>query len=230
MITVRRVYLKSMPPVLEAEELKPAGPNGGGPRDLGSGDRGGGGDDDDDHKRGRFIPGAAMLAMRFVLVSITVLFITVAVAYYVRSRSPVNWQHIEVPHLLWLSTAFILASSWTLESARGSLERENIARFILGLEITLGIAVAFLASQVFALQQLAEQGIYLRRNPHSSLYYVVTGAHALHLLGGMAVLCYLLLRSGSMDLVRLRSRTSVTAIYWHFLMTLWLALFVLLLL
>src|SRR6266567_3785699 len=136
-----------MPPVLEIEELKPAGPNGGGPRDLGPGGRGG---DDDEHQRGRFIPGAALLAMRFGLLSITVLFLTVGIAYFARSRSPVNWQHIQVPHLLWLSTALILASSWALESARGSLVRRNTSRYVRWLEITLGIAIAFLASQVFA--------------------------------------------------------------------------------
>jgi len=216
-----------MPPVLEIEELKPAGPNGGGPRDLGPVDRGGG--DDDDRQRGRFIPGAALLAMRFVLLSITVLFLTVGIAYFARSRSPINWQHIEVPRLLWLSTALILASSWTLESSRGSLERKNSARFIRYVEITLGIAVTFLASQVFALQELAGQGIYLRRNPHSSLFYVVTGAHGLHLLGGMLALCYLLLRT-SLDFRRQRSRAAVTALYWHFLTVLWLAIFLLLLL
>ena len=215
----------SMPPVLEIEELKPAGPNGGGPRDLGPGDRGGGGGDDDDHQRGRFIPGAALLAMRFALLSITVLFLTVGIAYFARSRSPVNWQHIQVPHLLWLSTALILASSWTLESARGCLARGNTSRYVRWLEITLGIAVAFLASQIFALQELAGQGIYFRQNPHSSLFYVVTGAHGLHLLGGMAALCFLLLRSST----RPRTRIAVAALYWHFLTALWLGLFLFLL-
>jgi len=215
-----------MPPVLEVEELKPAGPNGGGPRDLGPGDHDGGGGDDDGRQRGRFIPGAALLAMRFALVSITVLFLTVGIAYFARSRSPVNWQHIQVPHLLWLSTALILTSSWTLESARGSLERQNTSRYIRWLEITLGIAIIFLASQVFALQELAGQGIYLRRNPHSSMFYVVTGAHGLHLLGGMAALCFLLLRTPA----RLMSRIAVAALYWHFLTALWLGLFLFLLL
>jgi len=214
-----------MPPVLEIEELKPAGPNGGGPRDLGPGDRGGGGGDDDDRQRDGFIPGAALLAMRFALLSITVLFLTVGIAYFARSRSPVNWQHIQVPHLLWLSTALILASSWTLESARGSLERGNRSRYIRWLEITLVIAAAFLTSQIFALQELAGQGIYLRRNPHSSLFYVITAAHGLHLLGGMAALCVLLLRPSA----RPRSRIAVAALYWHFLTALWLALFLFLL-
>jgi cytochrome c oxidase subunit 3 len=96
--------------------------------------------------------------------------------------------------------------------------------------------LAFLASQVLALRELVTQGIYLRHNPHSSLFYVLTGAHGLHLSGGIAALCYLLLRSSLLrersgfPLRRQRSRNSVTALYWHFLTVLWVALFVALLL
>jgi cytochrome c oxidase subunit 3 len=83
---------------------------------------------------------------------------------------------------------------------------------------------------------LVAQGIYLRHNPHSSLFYVVTGIHGIHLLGGIAALCYLLLRASrrpesvSFDFRRQGSRTAVTALYWHFLTVLWLAIFLALLL
>ncbi len=105
-----------MPTVAETAEPKLAGPNGGGPRDLGPDDHGGGGGDDGGEESGRprYIPDAGLFAMRFVLVSITTLFITIGAAYFARSRSPVNWQHIRVPSLLWLSTGLILGSSWTL--------------------------------------------------------------------------------------------------------------------
>lgn len=225
-----------MPPVADTEELKLAGPHGGGPRDLG---HGGGGDGDEGSPEGGsrgHTPGAGLLGMRFVLVSITVLFLTVGIAYFARSRSPVNWQHIRVPHLLWLSTALILASSWTLETARESLERKAGPRYTRYLEITLGVGLAFLASQLFALQELVSHGIYLRHNPHSSLFYVVTGAHGVHLLGGMAALCYLLIRASArpegalFDFRRQRARAAVSALYWHFLTVLWLGLFLFLLL
>ena len=204
-------------------ELKLAGTTGGGPRDL-EPPHGGGGSPG-------YIPGAGLLAMRFVLVSITVLFITVGVAYFARSRSPVNWQHIRVPHLLWLSTALILASGWTLEAARAAFERRANQRYMRWLEITLGMGLAFLASQLFALRELVMQGIYLQHNPHSSLFYVVTGAHGIHLLGGMAALCYLLIRASAgagaarFDFRRQRARAAVSALYWHFLTVLWLGLF-----
>jgi len=225
-----------MPSVLETEELRLADTNGGGPRDLGPADRGGGGDGDAGKPDPRYVPGAGLLAMRFMLVSISVLFITVGVAYYQRSQTAVNWQHIRVPRLLWLSTALILASGWMLEAARGAFERRNYARYIRWLEITATAGLAFLASQVGALRELVSQGIYLRHNPHSSLFYVLTGAHGLHLLGGIGALCYLLVRASArpersrLQLGRQRSRTAVAALYWHFLTVLWLGLFLLLLL
>src|SRR5712675_2300783 len=152
-----------MPPVLETEVLKLAGTNGGGPHDDGPGGNGGGGDDDDGHqdRDGRHIPGAGLLAMRLALISITALFVTIGIVYFARSRSGWNWQHIQVPRLLWLSTALILLSSWTLENARRWLNRKDSRRYIRSLTVTMCIGVAFLASQVWALQELVAQGIYL---------------------------------------------------------------------
>lgn len=222
-----------MPPVAETEVLKPADSNGGGPHDLGPDGYGGGGGDDggEDSARPGYLPGAGLFAMRFVLVSITALFVTIGVAYFARSRSAVNWEHIRVPHLLWLSTALILLSSWTLEAARRSFERRAAEGFARWLEITVGVGLAFLASQLFALRELIAQGIYLRHNPHSSLFYVVTGAHGIHLLGGIAALCYLLICASMrpeallLDYRRLRMRAAVSGLYWHFLTVLWLGLF-----
>ncbi len=227
-----------MPPVLETELLKVAGPNGGGPHHLDPGGRGGGGDDDEggQHDRGRHIPGAGLLALRVVLVSITALFVTIGIAYFARSRSGLNWQQIPVPYLLWVSTAIILASSWSLEIARAALERKDSRRYVRSLTVTMCIGLAFLTSQVLALQQLVAQGIYLRHNPHSSLYYVVTVAHGFHLLGGMGALAYLLIRASNdpavllFDFQRQRSRASVTGLYWHFLTAIWAGIFVCLLL
>jgi cytochrome c oxidase subunit 3 len=223
-----------MPPVLDTEERKLADSNGGGPRGPDP-DPGGGGDGDEGNPDPHYVPGAGLLAMRLVLASISMLFLTVGVAYYARSRSPVNWWHIRVPGLLWVSTGLILASGWTLETARSVLEGPNSRRYRRWIAITIGIGLGFLASQIMALRELAGQGIYLRNNPHSSLFYVLTGAHGLHLLGGMLALCYLLVAAPQTQaptrspLARLRSRTGVAALYWHFLTVLWLGLFLALL-
>jgi cytochrome c oxidase subunit 3 len=218
-------------PVAETVEVKTGGPHGGGPRDVDPFDRGGGGPDDNSN-RDRGVPGAGLLAMRFLLASISMLFVTIGVAYHQRAKMPAHWQHIHVPALLWLSTALILGSSWTLELARGAFERKNSLRYVRWLEVTLAIGLAFLTSQGFALRELAGQGIYLRHNPHSSLFYVLTGVHGIHLLGGMAALSYLLIKAivrpevVLFDFRRQRSRAAVTALYWHFLTGIWLCLFV----
>jgi len=222
-----------MPSVLEAPEVKLGGPHGGGPRDHGPYDPGGGGGDDGNDGRG--VPGAGLLAMRFLLVSITILFVTIGLAYHQRAQSFRHWQHIQAPHLLWLSTGLILASSWTLEIARAAFERKNSIRYARWLAVTVGLGAAFLASQLFALRELATQGIYLRNNPHSSLFYVLTGAHGIHLLGGMlALFCLLVTASRRPEVVlfdfrRQRGRTAAAALYWHFLAGIWLCLFVCLL-
>jgi cytochrome c oxidase subunit 3 len=223
-----------MPSAIESPEVKLGGPNGGGPRDHGPYDPGGGGGDDhpDD---GRGVPGAGLLAMRFLLVSISMLFVTIGVAYHQRARSPVHWQHIQVPPLLWLSSGLILASTWTLEIARSALERRNSVRYARWLAVTVAMGACFLGSQVFALRELASQGIYLRNNPHSSLFYVLTGAHGLHLLGGIVALVILLVTAARrpevvlFDFKRQQSRTAAAALYWHFLAAIWLCLFVCLL-
>ncbi|HET9319378.1 MAG TPA: cytochrome c oxidase subunit 3 [Bryobacteraceae bacterium] len=227
-----------MPPVLDTEVIKLAGTNGGGPHDDGPGGNGGGGDDDDGRqdRDGRHIPGAGLLAMRLALISITALFVTIGIVYFARSRSGLNWQHIRVPQLLWLSTALILSSSWTIENARRWLNHKDSRRYIRSLTVTLCIGVSFLASQVSALQELVAQGIYLRHNPHSSLFYVVTVVHGFHLLGGMGALCYLMMRASNyppvliFDYRRQRSRFAVSGLYWHFLTAIWLGIFMCLLL
>ncbi len=224
----------SMPSALESPEVKLGGPNGGGPRDHGPFDPGGGGGDGDGND-GQGVPGTGLLAMRFLLVSISALFATIGAAYYERAQSPVHWQHIHVPPLLWLSTGLILASTWTLEIARGAFERKNSIRYARWLAVTVGIGAAFLASQLFALRELATQGMYLRANPHSSMFYVLTGVHGVHLLGGMAALVWLLGTAARrpevvlFDFRRQSGRTATAALYWHFLAGIWLCLFVCLL-
>jgi cytochrome c oxidase subunit III len=227
-----------MPPVIEGPEVKLGGPNGGGPRGHGPYDWGGGGGDDRGHHHdgdGQGVPGAGLLAMRFLLVSISMLFVTIGFAYHERARSAAHWQHIQVPSLLWLSTGLILASTWTLEIARGAFQRRNSVRYARWLAVTVGMGAAFLVAQVFALRELATQGIYLRNNPHSSLFYVLTGAHGLHLLGGMVALVWLLVTAARrpevvlFDFRRQSSRTATAALYWHFLAGIWLCLFVCLL-
>ena len=206
----------------------PQGPEG--PNFRGGG---GGGDDDDHHRKPS---GMGLFGMRIALVPITVLFIATAFIFYARSRTGINWQTVPVPSLLWLSTALILISSWTLERGRAALRMERYGPYARWLLRTLYLGLGFLASQALALQQLVTQGLFMRHNPHSSLFYIITASHGLHLFGGLIALGYLLLRVGlhrdDSPSGRSGSRriNVVATLYWHFLTGLWACIFLFLLL
>jgi cytochrome c oxidase subunit 3 len=90
-----------------------------------------------------------------------------------------------------------------------------------------------LVSQLIAWRQLAKQGVYIASNPHSSFFYLFTAAHGVHLLGGLAALGYLSLRSRApledkSAMVKAQAKADAVTIYWHFMDFLWLYLFVLL--
>ena len=231
------VLADPQPIATEIIDVKTGGPGGGGPTDLDPGDRGGGDDDHDAHGTGPGdVSGVGLLAIKVVLISITVLFVTIAIVYFARSRSSFHWDPVAAPSFLWLSTALMLVSSWTLENARRNYRRFRIDAYARWLLVSFSLGLAFIVSQLLALRQLLGQGIYLRHNPHSSLFYVVTGAHALHLMGGMAALFYLLIRASlamrdtRLELARQNTLVRVSTLYWHFLDALWVLLFAMLLL
>ena len=209
-------------PVLELE-LKV--PGGGGPGDHGPDDRGGGGGGDrDDERRGNLY----RFGLAVVLISITALFATLALIYYARSRVPDWWQPVTPPPALWLSTGILLVSSAMLELARRALAQHRWFAYRRRLALTSFLGFAFLASQLMALAQLARQGVFLSRNPHASLFWVFTGAHGVHLLGGMIAINCVLFRRGA-TWAHHRLLTGVIATYWHFMGVIWVALFAILL-
>ena len=92
--------------------------------------------------------------------------------------------------------------------------------------MTLFLGLLFVAGQYVAWSQLSAEGLYLATNPSSSFFYVLTAAHALHVLGGLAGLRYVI-RKLSKSVLR-RSTLDATARYWHFMDVLWVYLLLLL--
>lgn len=179
-------------------------------------------------------PSKYRIAVWLGLASITMLFIALTSAYILRQSKSLatenpDWKPLQVPSALWVTTAVILLSSVSFEIARRALKASQFERFKTWISITTGLGVLFLVGQVLAWRQLTGQGIYLKSNPHSSFLYVLTGLHALHLLGGMLVLIYVLVSALRLRIsARKRTTIEVTALYWHFMDGLWIYLFVLL--
>jgi cytochrome c oxidase subunit 3 len=197
----------------------PRGPNGHG---------GGGG-----HARRDGEPHHYRIGMWVALASIAMLFTALTSAYVIRAANR-DWQPVELPHVLWLSTTLILASSVTFEVARRALRREEQGAYRRWLAVALALGFGFLLSQLFAWRQLVAEGVYLASNPYSSFFYLLSGLHGLHLLGGMSGLSYLLWRAvrelHAEARKKRRALTDAVGIYWHFMDGLWVYLFALLLL
>lgn len=196
----------------------------------------------------------ARLGLAVALTPIIMLFVSFTSAYVVRKGLPTldpktnamvhDWFPVELPMTLFLiNTGVLLVSSVTIEMARRRLNRQAVLENIdsipgvslgkeskipwLGLTILLGCG--FLTGQWLAWRNLADHGIFVATAPSSSFIYLLTGAHAAHLLGGVIAL----LAAGAFALLHhpLQSQriwVDVTAWYWHFMAVLWIYILALL--
>jgi cytochrome c oxidase subunit III len=204
-------------------ERKPGagGTLGEGPGDMAPGDGG----------RGDGAPGILGDTARFGLLAflgtVSMLFIGFTSAYLIR-RASMDWRPLRAPGILWLNTAVLLASSGTLEAARKRLREWNLRALMPWTAATGTLGGLFLAGQVMAWRTLAAQGVFLGTNPHSSFFYMLTGLHGLHLLGGLFWLAAVLVKVQRMAYTPGEDGLRLFATYWHFLGALWLYLLVLL--
>jgi len=149
-------------------------------------------------------------------------------ALVVRRGLSDDWASMAKPPILWLNTAILLASSFMLEMARRSIRAGARSRFNVWWTAGTALGLLFLGGQTLAWIQLKDAGVFVSTNPSSSFFYVLTFAHAFHLLGGVAALVYvdvqaLRLRLGPAK----RTAIDISAIFWHFLDAIWVYLMVL---
>jgi cytochrome c oxidase subunit 3 len=179
-----------------------------------------------------YSPPASSTAIWVVLFAVMMMFAAFTSALVVRKGGAPDWRTFTLPSILYFNTVLLLASSATLE-----LSRRRIATFMGGLNsqvknparwlyITLLLGLFFVAGQYIAWQQLRAQGIYLATNPSSSFCYLLTVVHAIHVLGGLGGLTYVI-RKLSKSTLR-RSQMVAAARYWHFMGILWVYLLLLL--
>jgi cytochrome c oxidase subunit 3 len=197
----------------------------GGDQPPGGGGFGGGGEDSSGRGASRR---ASVTGLMVLLAAVVMFFAALTSAFIVRRGLSNDWESTAMPRVLWLNTAVLLASSAMLELARRALKAGQRGSFNRLWIAGSSLGVVFLIGQYEAWRQLAARGVYLATNPSSSFFYVLTAAHAIHLIGGVLALLYV-----SAQALRLRlgpgKRTAidVSAMYWHFLDGLWIYLLLL---
>ncbi len=172
---------------------------------------------------------AAKIGLGFFLAVATTLFSLFCVAYIMRMEYP-DWQALPEPGLLWLNTIVLILSSIAMQRTKRAALLGNLkgVRFSL---ITSGVlSFAFLAGQFAAWQQLSAAGYFAASNPANAFFYLITGLHGLHLLGGLWVWGKTIIRVGrGLEVRDLSLSVELCTTYWHYLLLVWLVLFGLLL-
>ena len=195
----------------------------------------------------------ARVGIAVTIIAIVMIFVSYSSAYVVRQGLPSldprsgtlvrDWIPLQLPNLLLINTLVLLASTLTMELARRQALRvaaiarttpeachvRNEADALPWLPMTAVLGLAFLAGQWLVWRELAARGFYLATSPSSSFFYLLTGMHGVHLIGGILAL----LVAASASFLRLHADTravvsDATAWYWHFLTVLWLYLLCLL--
>jgi cytochrome c oxidase subunit 3 len=166
-------------------------------------------------------PGSFRILIWTLCASISAFFAALVIAYVWRAGNGPYWQPVTFPPVLWFSTVTILLSSVTFETARRVFRRGRFRSALRFLIATAVLGLVFLAAQLDAWRQLVKEGAYLMENPHGAFFYIFTGLHAAHLLGGLIALFVLIFRRQK----RRREVIDVAAYYWHFLGVLWVILF-----
>lgn len=182
------------------------------------------------------VPGGGAATMKtkrtglFVFIGVvTALFGLFTVAYFMRMKLG-GWNVLEDPWLLWPNTAILLVSSLLMHWATRLGKRKEIqqARRVFFAGGIVGIL--FLVGQLMAWQELIDLGAYASVNPANAFFFLITGLHGLHLLGGVIAWGRALLMSlGRAPKGDVATSIALCDTYWHFMLLVWVGLFWLLL-
>jgi cytochrome c oxidase subunit 3 len=166
----------------------------------------------------------ATVGLRVFLAVVGSFFALFISAYSMRMQLP-DWRTLPLPPILWLNTTMLVLSSIALHRAKVAAHCSERMELKVSL-IAAGVsALAFLSGQLVAWQQLAGEGYRLAANPANDFFYVLTGAHGLHILGGLVALAGTTEKAWrEPSAERLRLPVKLCATYWQFLLLLWLVL------
>lgn len=168
----------------------------------------------------------ARIGLWIFMAVVTSLFGLFLSAYSMRMHQSVGWCHLTIPNILWVNSIVLLGASVAMQLAASAAGRGH-RRFAQWALIAGGaLTIAFLAGQMLAWQAVGPSLYFIQGSPAIAFFYVLTAAHGLHLIGGLYVLGRASLRfAGGAELIDLRQSLALCAMYWHFLLLVWLAVF-----
>ena len=180
--------------------------------------------------RNRIHPHRFALYISFA--SIIMMFGALTSAYIVKHAAG-NWLEYKMPSIFYISTAVLLLSSVCLHYSYSSFTRQLEKKYKLFLLLAFILGVSFVVLQYYGWQSLYGAGLDLKVNVSGSFLYLITGLHALHILGGIAAISVAIIHAFSLPFIvteKRRNRFQLVLHYWHFVDILWIYLLAFLLL
>ncbi|MGA1464836.1 MAG: cytochrome C oxidase subunit III [Bacteroidetes bacterium] len=140
-----------------------------------------------------------------------------------------------------VNTAVLIGSSLTVAMAIRSAQLNQIKGLIINLYITIGLAFTFMVIKYFEYVHKFEKGIFPgqyytyegiaheKANIFFSIYYMMTGLHGLHVIIGIGLMIWLLVKAkkGAFS-AEYYTPVEITGLYWHLVDVIWIFLFPLL--
>ncbi len=165
---------------------------------------------------------ASKVGLGIFLVVVGGLFALFFSAYFMRTELP-DWRNLPMPRIIWLNTGILVLSSVAMHCAVLAARRARLAALRQDLAAGGVAAVFFLVGQAIAWQQIAALGYFATSTPASSFFFMLTGVHGLHIVGGLVALGRTAHHAWQPEpnMTRLRTGTELCAVYWHFMLLVW---------
>jgi len=152
-----------------------------------------------------------------------------AMYFTARARALEGWHpeptELNLPYALFF-TIILVASSVTCQLGVFAAEQGNVYGLRRWFAITFVMGLTFVLGQGYEYIQLVEEGTSISSSTYGSVFYLTTGFHGLHVIGGLIAFVYLLIRSTMGRFTPAQATSAiVVSYYWHFVDVVWIGLF-----
>jgi cytochrome c oxidase subunit 3 len=172
---------------------------------------------------------ATKIALGVFMAVVASLFSLFISAYSIR-MTLADWRPMPEPDLLWVNTGILVLASVALQWAWNAANKGKLDTVKRAMSVAGALTVAFVLGQYLAWEQLMATGYFMTANPANAFFFLLTGLHALHLFGGLVAWYKTSARlwrgvGEASEIAKVRLNVELCAVYWHFLLVIWLILF-----
>jgi cytochrome c oxidase subunit 3 len=145
------------------------------------------------------------------------------------SLGQVEWsKHTEALNLPYAMTftLILVASSVTCQMGVFAAERGDVFGLRRWFALTFVMGLTFVLGQANEYRNLVHEGVKINADGYGTMFYLTTGFHGLHVIGGLLAFIYFMIRTTLSRFTPAQATAAiVVSYYWHFVDLVWIALF-----